>query len=143
MGFRVVAVPPPALAWLEERVGVTLTSSARGIAAVDAAGRIRGMIAYDAWTENSVQAHMAVDSPIAWRALVRPTFSYPFLEAGRGVLLGLIRASNTASLRTAIHLGLEEVARIRDGVAVGEDLVLMQLRRENCRWLPSVVEGTV
>ncbi len=35
MGFRVVAVPAPALAWLEQRTGAVLTRQATGIAAVD------------------------------------------------------------------------------------------------------------
>lgn len=137
MRFRVGPVRAPVLSWLEERVGTPLTPEARGIVAVDATGRVRGMVAYDGWTESAAEAHMAVDAPAAWRALVRPAFVYPFLQAGRRVLLGRIRASNTASLRMAMHLGFAELARVRDGAREGEDLVLVQMRREDCRWLSS------
>lgn len=135
MGFRVLAVPQSALAWLEERTGAVLTRQARGIAAVDAAGRIRGMVAYDNWTENSAQCHMATETPVAWRTLARPAFAYPFVQAGRGVLIGIIRARNTPSLRMATHLGFEVLQRLKDAGAVGEDLVVLQMRRQDCRWL--------
>jgi L-amino acid N-acyltransferase YncA len=136
-GYSVVPAPRRVLAWLEQRVGVALSPSARGIAVVSASGDIRGMAAYDGWTDSSVQAHVAVESPAAWRALVRPAFEYPFLQAGRLVLLGLIRGGNAASLRVAQHLGFRLVHRVRDGAAPGEDLVLVEMRREECRWLES------
>lgn len=135
MSFRVVAAPREAWSWLTERVGLTPTPSARAIAAVAPDGRVRGMVLYDGWTENSVEAHMAVDTPAAWRALVRPAFEYPFVQGGRGVLIGRIRESNVASLRMATHLGFDVLARIRDGAKVGEDLVLVQMRKEDCPWL--------
>lgn len=133
--FRVVPVPRPAVKWLEERVGVELSSSARAIAAVNAAGQVRGMVAYDGWTDSSAQVHVAADAPAAWRALVRPMFQYPFLQGGRTVLIALVRASNKRSLRLAMGLGAEVVCRIRDAAAVGEDLVVVQMRREGCHWI--------
>jgi hypothetical protein len=68
--------------WIRAATHCVLTPAARAIKAVDAGGRIRGMVAYDWWTENAVYAHMAVDTPIAWRALIPPCFEYPFLECG-------------------------------------------------------------
>ncbi|MBF9682941.1 hypothetical protein IAI36_11700, partial [Streptococcus pseudopneumoniae] len=72
-----------------------LTPGARGIKATDAAGHIRGFVAYDWWTENAVYAHMAADTPIAWRSLLPAVFTYPFVECGRGKLLALIPSHNT------------------------------------------------
>lgn len=135
MGYRVLAVPQPALEWLESRAGVVLTRNARGIAAVDGRGNIRGMVAYDNWTENSVQCHMATETPLAWRGLVPAVFEYPFVQAGRGVLLGFIRGGNARSLDTALRLGFREAGRLRDGAAKGEDVVVVEMRREECRWL--------
>ena len=141
MSYRVVAAPPETWGFLVERVGVTPTPSARAIAVIDEPGRIRGMVLYDGWTENSVEAHMAVTAPAAWRALLVPAFAYPFVQSGRGVLVGRIRESNVASLRMAMHLGFEVFARVRDGARVGEDLVLVQMRREDCRWLEPAARG--
>lgn len=134
-GWRVVAAPPQTFGWLVERVGCVPTASARGLAVVDDNGRLRGMALFDGWTPNSVQAHVAVDTPIAWRALAEAAFSYAFRETGRGVLLGTIVADNTRSLAVARSLGFREVHRVPDGHSPGVDLVLVQMRREECRWL--------
>lgn len=121
--------------WLVERVGCALTKDARAIAAVDSSGRIHGMVAYDVWCENSVQAHVAVDTPAAWRALLPAAFFYPFIEANKGVLLCVVRGQNTKSLRVCAHLGFQVKAQVKDGFAQGDDLVLLEMRRETCRWL--------
>ena len=113
--------------------GAALTKSARGIAAIDAHGRTRGVVAYDLWTKNSCQAHMAVDAPVVWRHLLPDVFEYPFAHVG--VLLGVIPAGNLKSNRMVQALGFELQTRIKDGADVGEDLVIWRMLRENCRWL--------
>lgn len=133
--MRVLPAEPYELAWVVKRASVGLTPFATAIKAVDNAGVIRGMVCYDNRTHNSIEAHMAVDTPIAWRVLLRAVFSYPFEQLHLGVLLGVIPASNARSLRMAKRLGLVEVHRVRDGWAAGEDLIIHELRRENCRWL--------
>lgn len=134
-----VAATPEALRWLEARTGAVLTGNARGVAAVGAAGRVRGVVAYDCWTPNAVQAHMAVDTPVAWRALLRPVFEYPFEQAGKKLLLGIIPADNSRSARMAESLGLKLAHRVPDGWSDGVDLLVYQMRREDCRWLRKAV----
>ena len=133
--FRVFPVRGPPLEWLEKRAGCVLTRNARGIAAIDGRGQVRGMVACDDWTDNAFQYHMAVDSPAAWRVLLLPALRFPFEEAGRRVAVAVIRESNARSLALARHVGFLAVGRIRDGFAVGEDLVQLELRREDCRYL--------
>ena len=130
----VSASTPDELRWIEERTGCVLTRNARGITARDTRG-VRGVVAYDAWTEASVQAHMAVEAPIVWRSLVRPAFAYPFLQAGRRVLVGVIPSHNRKSVEMAKALGFREMHRIRDGWTEGDDLLLLEMRREDCRWI--------
>jgi hypothetical protein len=122
------------LAWQRERTGVYFTEAAKGLAAVDSSGRYRGVVGYDQWTKNSVEAHMAVDTPIAWRTLLPHVFVWPFQHVG--VILGIISASNVPSCRMVDALGFKQLNRIRDGWAPGEDLVLWEMRRENCSYLP-------
>ena len=78
---------------------------------------------------------MAVDSPIAWRALLPAAFRYAFEECGKGLILAAIRASNAKSLQLTRHLGFEPVHRVADGWAEGEDMVLFEMRKAACRWL--------
>lgn len=129
------AASPESLRWIEARTGCVLTREARGIEAIDSRGVVRGQVAYDNWTENAVQAHMAVDTPVAWRALVKPAFEYPFTQSGKSVIMGVIPAGNARSVHLAKRLGLRETYRVRDGWANGEDLVVLEMRRDECRWL--------
>lgn len=133
--MRVIAATKEDFAWMEARLGPVLTSNARAIKAVDAAGRIRGMVAYDNWTEVAVQSHMVVDSPVVWRSLLGPAFSYPFEECGKALLLGIIPLHNHKSIALTRHLGFREAYRIRDGWAPGDDLVVFEMRKHECPWL--------
>ena len=132
---RVVAASPEDFDWLVERTQCAPTLGFRAIKAIDETGRILGMVGYDGWTENAVQAHMAVDTPMAWRAMLGPAFAYPFQECGKGVILATIPAGNARSVHLAKRFGFVEVFRVRDGWVLGEDLLLLEMRREACRWL--------
>lgn len=133
--MKVLPAKKSELSWVEQRASCTLSSNATGIKVVRKDGSIAGMVAYDSWTKNSVQAHMAVESPIAWRALAPETFRYPFEQVGIGVILGVIPAYNQKSLTMAKRLGLVETYRVPNGWDTGVDLVLLELAKENCRWL--------
>ena len=135
--MNVTAAGPADFTWLIEATQCALTPGARAIKATDAAGKVRGMVAYDWWTESACYAHMAVDTPVAWRSLVRPAFMYPFVECDRRKLLALIPSHNTKSWGLAKHFGFTVVHAIRDGWAVGDDLLLLEMRREDCRFLRS------
>lgn len=123
------------IAWLSERTGYLPTRNARGLAAVDGSGRTRGVVGYDGWTQAAVHCHMAVDTPIAWRALLPEAFRYPLETCGRRLLIALVTADNARSLALARHFGFAETARIRGGWSDGVDLVLLELRKDDCRWL--------
>lgn len=139
--MRVQAGHAEAFAWLETRTGCVLTRNARAIEARDAAGRLRGVVAYDCWTPASVQCHMAVDAPVVWRRLLRPAFAYPFEEAGREVLLGVIPADNARSVALTQRMGFREAYRLHNGWQVGVDLIVFEMRRTECRWLKESHHG--
>lgn len=123
--------------WLCSRLDFSPTILFHAIEVVDASGRILAMVGYDGWTRNSVQVLMAIDSPAAARALIRPAFEYPFLQEGRGVLHAFVSSRNTESLRITRKLGFRELCRMKDAHSVGIDVVALELRREDCRWISS------
>jgi L-amino acid N-acyltransferase YncA len=124
-------------AWLVGMTQCAPTAGMTAIKATDANGKIRGMVGYDGWTESAVFAHMAVDTPVAWRSLIPACFEYPFNACGKHVLMGVIPSHNTASWGLAKHLGFRIAYAIRDGWAMGDDLLVLEMRRENCRFLRS------
>jgi L-amino acid N-acyltransferase YncA len=128
------AAPPRDFAWLYSKTGHLLSGAARAIEAIDAQGQIRGMVGYDDWAPNSVRMHVALDSPVAARALLRPAFAYPFLEVGVSIALGVVVSTNRKSLALAQHLGFREVHRVPGGWSSGADLIFLRLDRDSCRW---------
>jgi hypothetical protein len=139
--FSVRAATPGERQWFSEHVGIPLTDMARGIAAVRDDGAIRAMCVFDMWTRNAAYGHLAVIEPIAVRQLMRWAFRWFFLETGKGVLLGSVRASNAKALRLNKHLGFREAHRVKDGTKEGEDMILMEMRREECKWLKEACHG--
>lgn len=115
--------------------GCVFTSQYRAIEAVTAKGEILGQVGMDMWTPRSVQMHVGLASPIAARALLVPAFEYVFEFAGREIALGFLASHNRRSLKLARHLGFREAYRVVGGGAGRSDLVLMEMRKSECRWL--------
>lgn len=124
------------LRWIAERTGAAYSVNARAIEAIEEkSGRTVGMVGYDSFTHNSVQISIALDVPAAWRRLRHPAFEYPFQELKRGVLIALVSSANARSLNLTAHVGFRTTHKIRDAILPGVDLVLFEMRREDCPWL--------
>lgn len=134
--YFVSAAPPENCAGLAQILGLAVTPQFRAIQAQrEDTGEVVGMVGFDRWTDNAVELHVWFSKPNALRALLTPAFQFAFEQNGKGVALGVVGSLNSRALEMDKHLGFEEVARIKDGKAPGEDLVLLQLRKENCKWL--------
>jgi RimJ/RimL family protein N-acetyltransferase len=131
----VQAAPPLHFPWIAERTGCALSPSFRAIEAVDEKHRIRGMVGFDHWMGNSAEMHIALDAPAALRALLQPAFDYLFNQAGKDVAIGIVPAHNAKALAFDKRIGFRELCRIKDGWAKGDDVVVLEMRREECRFL--------
>jgi len=121
--------------WIVQRTGMELTSGQKTLEAVREDGSIAGQIAFCAFTPGSAQVHIALDVQAALRPLLREACRYVFEQAKRNKVIGVIPEYNKASLRLAKHVGLRETYRIRDGYDVGCDIVILEMTRDECRWL--------
>ena len=133
MSPRILAAPKEQLSYLKDKTGCALTDDFNAIMAVRPDNRIVGMVGYCNWTQNAVQMHIAVDYPMVWRHLVGPGLEYPFLQVGKGVAIGILRASNAASHRFANACGFRLTHRVKDAWGPGDDLLLLELRKDD--WL--------
>jgi hypothetical protein len=123
------------LAWLSLRAGCQLTDTFIALEAVDQEGKIHGAVGFDGWLGNAAQMHVAIETPIALRGLIRESFRWLFKEWGKDIALGVVPAHNERALRIDIGIGFRPVYRIKDGWAPGDDIVLLELHRKDCRWL--------
>jgi L-amino acid N-acyltransferase YncA len=143
-GYIVGPAPVKHYGWLMVRVGLRPDGVTRGFRALEAHGADGepvAMVGYDQWTETSVAVHMACERPAAWRSLLGPAFHFPFVEAGKLVLVGGVAASNAASRSMTEHMGFREVGRVPDGYKPGDDLIVYSMRRADCRWIAPEQRG--
>lgn len=133
--MKAQAAPPAHYGWLTERSGYTPGAGFRALEVVDAGGRVRAMAGFDGWTPAAVWLHVVVESPAAARPLLHAAFDYAFHQCSRHLVLGLVRASHTRLLRMADRVGFKVVHRLPGAWEAGEDMVVLQLRRESCRWV--------
>ena len=126
---------PEEYEWLVERSGCDITPGFKAIKVVDAKGKIHGMVGYGNWTANAVVLTIALDNPAALREVLKWGFRYPFEQCGRGIALAMVRGKNKRSLSLCNKVGFREVYRVKDGIDIGEDMVMFQMRREDCRYI--------
>ena len=99
-------------------------------------GNLVAVVGYCSFMPNACQMHIAAVDEVNWmsRDLLWAAFDYPFNKLGVKVILGQICGSNEDALRLNRHLGFKVVAEIPDAHMDG-DLVIMAMRKEDCRWL--------
>ena len=98
-------------------------------------GEVKAVVAFDNILDNSCQMHTAAIVP-NWisKDLLWACFDYPFNILKVKVILASVASTNEEALRLDRHLGFVDKAYIEDAHIDG-DLVILAMRRENCRWL--------
>ena len=98
-------------------------------------GEIGAVIAYTNFQEKSCCMHVAAIAP-NWisKDLLWASFDYPFNKAKVKVILAAVSSNNDEALKLNRHLGFVDKAYIEDAHVDG-DLVILAMRRENCRWI--------
>lgn len=129
--------------WLVKRCDPTLTEHTKGIVAVDkVTDRIVAMAAFDSWTKNSCQIHWAIDKPLVLKhGFIQECFNYVFNTCGKAIMLATIPSTNIKSIKLSSHIGLNVVHIIKDGFEIGVDFLIMEMRKENCKWLKGTANG--
>jgi len=98
-------------------------------------GRLLGGVIYTNYTGASITMHTAGFDP-AWvnRDMLWVCFHYPFVQLKCNKLFGQVPAWNVKALEFDLHLGFKEECIIRDVYPEG-DMILLSMRKEDCRWL--------
>ena len=129
--------------WLRSRALTIRCEDTQGIVAYEAkTGKILAMCAIDSFTQNSCSTHMAIDDPTVLRhGFLQELARHIFITCGRSNVIGLVPSTNKRAIRFNKHIGFREIARIPDAIADGIDYVVMQMTRDECKWL-EVPDGT-
>ena len=99
-------------------------------------GSLIAVVAFNGFCGRVCSMHVAGDGG-HWisRALLDAVFDYPFRQLDLAAVLAPIAASNEHALRFDTHLGFTEAHRVPEGWARGVDLIILEMRREACRYL--------
>ena len=100
-------------------------------------GKIRAVTLYDTFSECDCFMHMASDGPRTWlkRAFLFTAFAHPFIQWKKRRVTVPVPSKNTDSLRFVRHLGFEQEGIIRHATK-DDDIILLGMLRENCRFIP-------
>jgi hypothetical protein len=125
------AASPSEIAFICAKLPIPYSQAMRGVRNAGA------MVIYDGWTPNSVQCHIFSSGPrfILDKVFVREVFTYPFIQCDKGILYTVTPESSRESLSLSKALGFREVFRQKDGWEVGVDMVVKEMRRNDCRYL--------
>ena len=98
-------------------------------------GEVKAVVAFDNILDKSCQMHTAAIVP-NWisKDLLWACFDYPFNILKVKVIIAAVASTNEEALKLDRHLGFLDKAYIEDAHIDG-DLVILAMRRENCRWL--------
>ncbi len=139
--MKIIAFSPfKHLEYVNKVLSTPISASTGGLIAIDSSGEPKGVVLLDNWADNSVMGHIAIQHPMAMRNLPFEALKYVFLTCNKGIFLGAIPADNSESFKFHKHLGFSEMHRIEDGYALGIDIILMQMRREDCRYIKKLQE---
>lgn len=125
------------LPWAARRIGVERFRRDAYCLGLERRGELVAVVVFEDFTRVGCSMHVASDGSAHWmnRALLAAAFAYPFTQLGMRRVTAMVPSKNTAALRLDQHLGFEVEGLCRHG-APDDDVVILGMLRENCRFLP-------
>lgn len=130
------------VAWAQDVIGCTFFPDACAIGWGDG-NEIRAAVVYDRWTQADAHIHLASNGTghFGSRKFLAAAYHFPFVITGRRRLTGLVPASNSRALRLNLHMGFQHEGRLRHAGDDGEDIIILGMLREDCRFIPRQHRG--
>ena len=127
--------------WVNKELPIFQVEDTSGMVVMRGNESVGAMI-MDNWTNNSVQAHFIVKDPMLLRTeFLAVCFDYVFNIKGRKVIYALVPADNEKAIKLNIHFGATEKCRFEEAYADGVDYIVMELKKENCKYLHKISEA--
>lgn len=121
--------------WVRVRAWPMQCSDTQGIVAYNQNG-IQAVAIMDTFGQNSCSVHWAIDNPLVIRrGFLHEVCRHIFQACGKDRFFGTISEKNEKSLKFARHIGAVELTRVPHGFATNDDLVIMCMNKEGCRWI--------
>ena len=124
--------------WALERIGIGRFRDDAKTIGLKRRGQIVAVAVYDTFCEVECNVHLASDGSRRWmnKEFLLAGFAYPFSQCGFDSITGIVPADNEAAISFNEHLGWQRVGVRHKAMPGGKDVLLMEMLRENCRWIP-------
>lgn len=121
-------------AWVNQQVPILRVEDTTGLMAVDVeTNETVGACVLDNWTNNSVQAHLMITSPLVIKhKFLQYIGEYLYGECGLKYIYALVPGDNEKALRLDKHMGFRELLRMPDAWEDGIDIVVLVMTAEEC-----------
>jgi RimJ/RimL family protein N-acetyltransferase len=99
-------------------------------------GELMAVVVFNYFSKADISMNVAAVPGSRWmtKAFLKAVFAYPFVQLGVRRITGLVATRNVPALRFDEHIGFKREGLIRHGT-VDDDLVVMGMLKEECRWL--------
>ena len=124
--------------WVNEQVPILRVEDTCGLVMIDLEKHATvAAVVMDNITPNSVQCHFMLTDPMALRhGFLQECFDLIFNHMDKKFIYGLVPGNNDKALKLNEHIGFTEKCRMPEAFKDGVDYVIMELKRENCKYLP-------
>lgn len=99
-------------------------------------GMIEWVVGFNAFLGKTCQMHVVnLTGKTTPRKLIWAAFHYPFVTCGLEYVFGILNSNNERAVEYDKKLGFTEVNRFHGAHDDGGDIVLLQMKRDDCRWV--------
>lgn len=100
-------------------------------------GELQAVAIFDHYSGPDISIHVAAVPGRRWmtREALRTVFRYPFNQLGVHRVTGCIASRNKDAVRLNLHLGFTLEGVKRQGSHDGDDMLILGMLKEECRWL--------
>jgi hypothetical protein len=122
--------------WVMGRIEGVFNEKTDHVVAMHRDGKTVGGVVFTGYLGSSLMMHSA-GSKDNWvtRDFLWMIFHYAFAQLNCRKAMGLVKSTNHVALRVNKHLGWTVAAVIDDVYPDGSDLVIMEMTRDQCRYL--------
>jgi len=120
---------------LYERAFVQPSNDLRALLWYSKKGTIDWVVGYNNWIGKTVQMHVVSLGEYNPKSMVYAAYEYPFNKWGVSIIFGVINSLNISSINLAVKAGFIEKERWEKMHDNGGDIVLMEMKKENCKWI--------
>ena len=128
---------------LQKEIGVQPSADLQALFwASPKTNEIEWCIGYTSFLGKTCQIHVVnFNKKYTPRKLLWAAFDYPFNQAGVETLIGIVNSNNDLAMKYDQNLGFKEVYRFEGVHDEGGDVVVFEMKKQDCRFIKELKDA--